>query len=134
MQRAVQVLVVEDEPTLRYFITAILTLEGISVLGLPDGCKAIEYLEQVFSTLSTPPRLILLDWVMPCMDGDLVYRKIGLDPRLKNTAIVIASAAREAIKFPEGYPTLLVLDKPYDMSDLIKTVRDIAPDIFEPMK
>jgi CheY-like chemotaxis protein len=58
------VLVVEDDASTRAGLTALLEAEGYSVLGAENGRQALDLLAS-----GDPPRLILLDLMMPVMDG-----------------------------------------------------------------
>jgi CheY-like chemotaxis protein len=130
VEQQAKILVVEDEPMLRSYLIEIFDMEGIPAKGAADGCEAVELLDAIFNGSGTPPRVILLDWLMPCMDGYHVYEKIALDPRLKSTNIILVSAAGEAIKIPDGYPTPPMLHKPYEVPELLAIVRQAAPDLF----
>jgi hypothetical protein len=62
-----------------------------------------------------------------------VYSQLSEEPfltQLKNTTIVITSAAQEALNLPEGPLRTRVLYKPYEVGALIDMVRSIAPDLF----
>ena len=132
MDKEAKILVVEDEPMLRSYLLEIFDMEGVSAIGAADGCDALEILDASFSASARLPRVILLDWLMPCMDGYQVYEKIALDSRLKDTRIIVVSAAGDAIKIPEGYPAPPMLHKPYEVPELLDIVRQIAPDVFPP--
>ena len=58
------VLVVDDDPAVREGLLAFLEDEGYSALGVENGLRALEVLDEIDS-----PRLILLDLMMPVMDG-----------------------------------------------------------------
>ncbi len=124
------ILIVEDEKRLRFFTSEIFRLEGISFLAVEDGCQALSYLEAVLAKNGTMPRIIILDMMMPCMNGYQLYQKISLEPWMKNTTVIVTSAASETLKLPEGYPEPRVLFKPYDVSALVEMIREIAPDLF----
>ena len=130
MGQEAKILVVEDEPMLRSYLIEIFDMEGVPAVGAADGCEAIEMLETIFNAATVPPRVILLDWLMPCMDGYHVYEKIAIDPHLKDTRIVLVSAAGDAIKIPDGYPTPPILHKPYEVPELLDMVRQVAADVF----
>jgi CheY-like chemotaxis protein len=124
------VLIVEDEKRLRFFTSEIFRLEGIPFAAVENGCLALQYLEECLSSNKALPRVIILDMMMPCMDGYQLYEKIGLEPWMNNTTVIVTSAASETMKLPDGYPTPHILYKPYEVSILVDMVREIAPDVF----
>lgn len=131
MEKSADILIVEDEPMLCQYVAEIFGFEDVSAVGVVDGCEAMEYLEKILNSSGKLPRVILLDWLMPCLDGYHVYEKIGQDPRLKNTIIIVVSAAGDALHFPDGYPKPPILHKPYEVPELIGIVRKAAPELFK---
>lgn len=72
---AVPILVVEDDPPTRQYLETALSLEGYRVTTAATGREALERLD------SAPrPRLILLDWMMPEMDGAKFWRTLQARP------------------------------------------------------
>ena len=60
------ILLIEDDPLIRFLVTPVLGEEGYSVISAPDGAAALDLL----TSASAPrPALILMDVVMPVMDG-----------------------------------------------------------------
>jgi len=82
-----RILVVDDQPENRDWLTKLLTSVGFSVRSADNGKTAIRNWEE------WNPRLILMDVHMPVMDGLEATRKIKADPRGKDTAIVILTAS-----------------------------------------
>ena len=80
------ILVVDDEVDIREFICYNLTKEGYRVFTAADGAEALRVAEQV------APQLILLDMMMPVMDGGQTCRAIRNHPALKDTMVVMLSA------------------------------------------
>lgn len=80
------ILVVDDEVDIREFIRYNLTREGYCVYTAADGAEALRVAEDV------RPQLILLDMMMPVMDGGRACRAIRLHPLLKDTMVVFLSA------------------------------------------
>ena len=64
------ILVVDDEPLVRDLLVQFLSLRGYRALGVKDGAEALSMVEH------TPPDLILLDLLMPGMDGVEVLRQL----------------------------------------------------------
>ena len=81
------ILVVDDDPDIRSSLTEILDNEGYRVAGARNGREALEYLRR-----PTLPSLILLDMIMPEMDGWLFRREQQKRPDLASIPVVILSS------------------------------------------
>lgn len=82
------VMIADDSPTIRKIVEVVLAREGYEVVAVPDGVEALRYL---LTSDMPPPDLILLDLVMPRLDGLQVARKIKEHPQLKPIPLVILS-------------------------------------------
>src|SRR5437868_6427355 len=81
------ILIVDDDPVARYVLTGILEQEGYSVAVAEQGGQGLLYLR------SHPlPRLVLLDLVMPFVDGWAFLRERQRRPALQGAAVVVFSA------------------------------------------
>jgi DNA-binding response OmpR family regulator len=85
-----KILVVDDDLDSLKLIGLMLQRQGYQVLAAPDGAHALVQAE------SERPDLILLDIMMPDMDGYEVCRRLKRDPRLANIPIMIFSAKSSA--------------------------------------
>lgn len=84
-----QILVVEDEPTLRHLLVQNLQLEGFTVAAVGDGAEALE-------TLSGPaPDLVVLDLMMPRVDGFQVLERLRREGNLVPVLMLTARGAEE---------------------------------------
>jgi len=81
------VLVVEDDPDIRETIAQILEEEGYALLVAENGQEALRRLEE-----GPRPRLILLDLMMPIMDGWEFREQQRRDPRYADIPVIIVSA------------------------------------------
>ena len=81
------ILVVDDDPDVREALTEILGDEGYRVTGVRNGREALEYLRN-----QTRPSLILLDMMMPEMDGWRFRLELKKVPGLASIPVVILSA------------------------------------------
>src|SRR5262245_24697691 len=81
------ILIVEDDADLRDMMAQLLTLEGFKTETVANGRDALEYLQK-----GDPPDLILLDLMMPVMDGWEFRRRQREDPALANVPVVVLSA------------------------------------------
>jgi CheY-like chemotaxis protein len=118
------VLVVDDDPDTRTFLTTVLEDNGFKTVTAEDGNQALAKLAQ------KAPDLIALDITMPEKSGVAVYRKMKEDNSLKSIpVIIITGVSNEFEKFistrrqvppPEDY-----ISKPVEPDELIKKVRKI---------
>ncbi|MDF2694586.1 MAG: response regulator [Labilithrix sp.] len=112
------VFVVEDDPDIRDMITQILELEGYCVRTATDGSDALMQIR----AQGQHPALILLDLMMPVMNG-WEFRTAQLqDPRLASIPVVVLSgdgtvAAKAGTMHANGF-----LKKPVDLNALLQTV------------
>jgi CheY-like chemotaxis protein len=81
------VLVVEDDPDLREMMEQMLHLEGFATLTAPNGQAALDLLHS-----GAAVKVILLDLMMPVMDGWEFRRRQRADPRLARIPVVVMSA------------------------------------------
>ena len=110
------VLIVEDDADLREMMVQLLACEGFESEGASDGAEALRKLRGA----GPRPHLILLDMMMPVMDGWTFCREQATDPALRSIPVVVLSAApREQIRVP----AVAVLSKPFDYDMLLTTVR-----------
>ena len=118
------VLVVDDEDDIRVAIEEILQGEGYATVGARHGAQALELLRASVGL----PRLILLDLMMPEMDGWEFLSRIDGDERLHTIPVALMSA-HDSVKRAldkhrdEERPMRLLFPKPLNLLRLISTVR-----------
>jgi CheY-like chemotaxis protein len=109
------VLVVEDNDDVREMMAVTLQLEGHHVRTAINGRDALEQLYR-----SDPPCVILLDLMMPVMNGWEFRRELERDPVLREVPVVVVSAATgEMARRAQG---VAHLPKPLDMDQLLDVV------------
>ncbi len=107
------VLVIDDDEGIRNALAELLELSGYSVAVAADGQEGVELLE-----VGLEPNAIVLDLMMPRMDGWTFLERLRADPRFHDTPVVVASAATG-----EGPPGADVcLRKPFDVRQLDREV------------
>ena len=84
-----RILLVDDEPDILEFVKYTLVKEGYEVFTAQNGAEALKAAAQ------HRPHLILLDMMMPVMDGAQTCRAIREDPQLRDTMVVFLSALGE---------------------------------------
>ena len=110
-------LLVEDDPEIRDSIAEVLREAGRTVVCASDGLDALAKLDVV-----ERPCLILLDLMMPRMDGIEFLRQLGKHPRSKDFPVLVLSA-HATVQQAEVYPGVLgTLRKPFDIGQLLSWV------------
>ncbi|MES3019993.1 MAG: response regulator [Pseudomonadota bacterium] len=84
-----KILIVDDSPTERYYLTDILVKKGFSVRTADNGEEALARIKE------EKPELILMDVVMPGANGFQVTRAITRDPDLVDVPIIICSSKNQ---------------------------------------
>jgi DNA-binding response OmpR family regulator len=118
MPRRPRVLVIDDDPDQLILLTAALQVEH-EVFVASDGLDgySIACVEQ--------PAIVILDILMPVVDGWTVLRKLRTNPRTKDTRIVILSALDLVVSRREvtDLRVDLVLQKPMNPRDVLRALR-----------
>ncbi len=116
------ILVVDDDPDIRELLELVLAMRGYDVLSARDGADALEKLES-----GPRPALVLLDLMLPHVDGYQVVRAMKSNPALAPIPVVIVSgdqAARDKARKGGADACLL---KPVELEELVRVVRDLVP-------
>ena len=110
------VLVVDDDDDIREALRLVLETEGVGVAEAADGAAALAWL-----ATHPPPRLILLDLMMPVLDGAAVVARLRAAPAWAALPVVMLTAAPRAARtgLPRDVP---VLAKPLDLGTLLAVV------------
>ncbi|MFA6594394.1 MAG: response regulator [Candidatus Buchananbacteria bacterium] len=116
-----KILIIEDEPSLAEALRQKLTKEKFDAVVAKDGQEGL------VTALKNKPDLILLDIVMPVMDGLTMLEKLRQDKWGKNVPVIILSNLNEADKTAEAmakgvYDYLVKSD--WKLEDLVKKVRE----------
>lgn len=116
-----KILVIEDDLDIRDSLLEILDIEGYSVVPAANGREAIERLSELENNL---PNLILLDLMMPVMDG-FEFRREQLAHKTWSTIPVVVMSADANVKQKleaTGGPVPAYLKKPVNLDDVLGTV------------
>src|SRR5690242_4841691 len=113
------VLVAEDDHEIREALEALLGEVGYRVLTAADGKQALEALRKHAGSPESPS-VLLLDLMMPVMNGWEVLTELRKDPALSSLPVVIVSAFAE--QAPKGNGVRAVLRKPVQVDTLLKTL------------
>jgi CheY-like chemotaxis protein len=115
-----RVLVVDDEVALRLVVAEVLSDAGYDVETAGNGVEALASLQR------TRPDVVLLDLVMPGMDGWSFLEIWRANPAAHGLPIGILSAAPEAA--PDAAPgsIIRVIGKPFDLDELLAAVDELS--------
>ena len=117
-----KILIVDDSPTERYYLTAILERNGFIVTTAENGDDAMAKIK------ADRPELILMDVVMPGANGFQVTRSIAKDPELADVPIIICSTKNQETDriwgLRQGARDYLV--KPVDEAQLLARIAGLS--------
>ena len=116
------ILCVEDEPEMIDLIRLILGRRGFEVRGAAGGVEGLKIIRQ------DPPDLVLLDLMMPDMDGWEVYQQMKADEKTKNIPVIVVTAKAQSIDKVLGLHIAKVDDyitKPFSPQDLMSSVEKV---------
>ena len=118
---AQRALVVDDDPDIVHFVRVNLELEGFEVDTAGDGQQDLDLIYE------TRPDLVLLDVMMPGMDGITVLRQLRSHPSAANTSVILLTA--KALPEDRVHGLELGADdyvtKPFDVSELMARVKAV---------
>ena len=115
---ALTILVVDDEPTLVETLAELLTWEGYRVVTASNGRLALA------SMRAARPDLVIMDYMMPVLDGLQTIEAMRADPSLESLKVILTTAAPRAL--PKTGPWDELIIKPHDVELLLDTVRKLA--------
>jgi CheY-like chemotaxis protein len=107
------ILVVEDEWAILEVVVEVLENEGYYCVHAVNGKEGLERLEE------TKPDLVLLDVMMPVLDGREMLRRLRADPRFQDTPVILMSAGGG---IPEQTGPTTFLQKPFGLDRLLAVV------------
>ena len=115
-----RILAVDDSPTILAMLEEILVSAGYEVLTAEDGAEALE------SARSEQPDLILLDVMLPKLDGYRVCRLLKFDQKYKDIPIIMLTAKTEEQSMATGLRTGAdqYLTKPVEPERLLEAVAE----------
>ena len=108
------VLVVDDEPVLRTIVREILLEEGYAVIEAADGRVMLEIMAR------ERPDLVLMDVMMPGIDGREAYRQLRSHPEHQDVPVVMMSAGVRPVRLDPSIAGFMA--KPFDLNQLVELV------------
>ncbi|HET9796290.1 MAG TPA: response regulator [Thermoanaerobaculia bacterium] len=112
---------IEDDPDSREVFADLLRGEGHRVVAVGSGAAGMAYLRT-----EEPPAVILLDMLMPEMDGWQFRRVQQADPELGKIPVVVVSALKMVERSAMRFGAAAFLGKPVAPEDLIGTIARVA--------
>ncbi|HMQ55231.1 MAG TPA: response regulator [Anaerolineae bacterium] len=92
MSTTTRVLCIDDEPGVVELVSLILKSQDVEVEGATSGVAALKLMRQ------SPPTVVLLDIMMPEMDGWEVYKEMQTDEQLKHIPVIIVTARNSSFE------------------------------------
>lgn len=112
-----KVLIAEDDPSVRMTLEYVLEDEGFSVLMAEDGAEALRIAGEEL------PDVILLDQVMPKMDGKRVFSALRSEDATKTIPVLVLTGMARGPD--EEWPGAHFVGKPFSPDDLVQRIRDV---------
>jgi CheY-like chemotaxis protein len=116
-----KVLIVDDDDDFRDAIGAALTRAGFRIEHATDGLNALQLLQEG----GRPPCAMLIDLMMPNMDGWQLIDTLQKDPVLAHIPSAVVSAARDTRRLPDE---MVTFSKPCDLQEVIRFLHTACPD------
>ncbi|MCG3209455.1 MAG: Alkaline phosphatase synthesis transcriptional regulatory protein PhoP [Anaerolineae bacterium] len=119
-----RILCIEDEAEMIDLTRLVLEREGFEVLGAVGGMQGLEIIKR------EKPDLVLLDLMMPDIDGWEVYRQMKADPEMTGIPVIVVTARAQNIDKVLGLQVAKVDDyvtKPFGPKELLESIRKIFP-------
>lgn len=116
------ILIVEDDLDIAENLKALLVLEGYSTSISKDGREALDHLHAD----RPKPDLILLDLMMPIMDGFQFYQAQQADPQLSNIPVVVMTAGGNVEAKVQSLGVQAYFRKPLDVDRLFATIERLV--------
>lgn len=121
MPESPRVLIADDEPTLRSLLKTNLQLEGFETLTASNGAEALRVIRE------EAPDVVLLDVMMPVMDGWEVLEELSKSDN-RHTRVILVTAKASAESQLHGWELGCdeYLTKPFDLDDMIERITQVV--------
>jgi CheY-like chemotaxis protein len=115
------ILVVDDDPAIRDVVADILEMSDYAVRTASNGAEALAKIRE------EPPAAVLLDLMMPVMNGWDFLRVCRREPQCASIPIAIMSAARDASAVADEMGAQAFLAKPFELDAVLQVLDRLAP-------
>ena len=113
------VLIVEDDDEIREILAEMLADEGFAVTTASNGRDALDLMRSA----APRPSLVVLDLMMPVMDGWQLRREMLADPDLSSIPVVVVSGAADIERMSSTLAASKILTKPVKWPQLRDSIR-----------
>ena len=116
-----KILVVDDDPYILMSLEFLMKKNGYDVMVARNGTEALDIVEKQI------PDIVLLDIMMPDVDGYEICRHIKKTAKLKHTKVVFMSAKSKEADIQKGYDlgAALYITKPFSTRELVKQIKEL---------
>jgi DNA-binding response OmpR family regulator len=111
-----RILIVDDDPAIRGLLVELLTDEGYDTLEAANGMEAVALAQHA------APDLVLMDLMLPILDGTVATRTLKSAERTSGIPIIAMSAGANLRLHADALPADGVLAKPFDLDELLAEV------------
>ena len=121
MRETPKVLIADDEPAIRSLLKTNLAFEGFETVTASNGQEALEVIRD------QAPDVVLLDVMMPVMDGWQVLEELSKSPN-RSTRVILVTAKASSEAQLQGWELGCVdyLTKPFDLDVMIERILEVA--------
>lgn len=121
MSEAQKILVVDDDPYILMSLEFLMKKNGYDVIVARNGTEALDLLEKRI------PNLVLLDIMMPDVDGYAICKHIKNTKKLKDAKVVFMSAKSKEADIKKGLDlgASLYITKPFSTRELMKQIKEL---------
>src|SRR5512142_2952559 len=113
------VLIVEDDRAVREAAVALLEVDGLRVAEAENGAEALAELAE-----GLRPKVIVLDMMMPMVDGEKFLKARRLEPDIASIPVIIFSALQKIPRDLSESRVVAILSKPVEPQRFLRTVRE----------
>jgi DNA-binding response OmpR family regulator len=117
--QARHILVVDDEAIIRDTLGELLEIDGYVVETAHDGLDALQHVRK------RRPDVLVLDLMLPVLDGWDVLRSCRADPMLSDLPVIVMSARPDVSQSVAGLGVRACLTKPFDFDELLDALRQM---------
>ncbi len=111
-----KILIVDDDTTIRDMLDTVLSDEGYATFQAGNGRDGVELAERLH------PELILMDIMMPIVDGATAIGQLRENPRTRSIRVIAMSAGSTLLQRVDHLQADGVLAKPFDLDELLANI------------
>ena len=114
-----KILVIDDSKVIRMRVQDMLPTGNFDILEAKDGVQGLQLIRDEM------PTLIMLDFLLPKMNGWDVFQHIQADPSLASIPLVVMSGRKEEVteKLPEPFEYFEFIEKPFEKEELMEAIK-----------